>query len=143
MLYITGITDSESDVGGIVGSISASTMRRFDAASYGSNLKEIVITIVCRDPSRSFKRPDRFSKADKTLYMDVVINFGLSCELTRQELVNLILGQIVTNLSATLRKYRLKDFAEMTFTKDLREWFTELGFTGSWIPKTDDGEDQV
>lgn len=143
MLYITGITDSGSDVGEIVGSISASTMRRFDATSYGSNLKEIVITIVCRDPSRTFKRPDRFSKVDKTLYMDVVIDFGLSCGLTRKELVNLILGEIVTKLSLTLKKYDLKDFADVTFTKDLREWFIELGFTGSWIPKADDGDGQI
>ncbi|MDB4904018.1 MAG: hypothetical protein JWQ63_3299 [Mucilaginibacter sp.] len=48
----------------------------FERRDYGTTIDGIGIVLMCRDPSLKFKQRIRYSRKDRTIYMDIMLNFN-------------------------------------------------------------------
>src|SRR5437016_3849264 len=84
-LRITCDANAESGVGIIIDEMSGPARKHFISKEYGDGLKGVVIVFMCRNSDLNFKQRIRFSKKDKTLYMDVLLDLKHMIQATPQE----------------------------------------------------------
>ena len=91
---------------------------------YGSSINGIFIVVMCRDSD--FRQRRRFSKKEKTLYLDVLLAFDKFKLLNPDQKKAQVLQEILSEISGTLIKYKFGDFDQEHFEKDFREKLTAL-----------------
>ena len=135
---ITSDANENSGVGKVVDEISGPTRKHFER-DYGPGVNGIGVVLMCRDPWLKFKRRIRFVKKDKkmpyfdkTLYMDIMLDFPQMRELSHEQRKAIILQRLGDEIPTILRKYAFKDFDEPRFVDDLKSWLKEIG--GSKAP---------
>lgn len=136
---ITSDDNEGSGVGEVVGEISGPSRKHFEPRSYGDGVNGIGVVLMCRDPYLKFKRRIRFVKKDKkmpyfdkTLYMDIMLDFPQMRELSHEQRKTIILERLGDEIPTILRKYAFKEFDEPRFVDDLKSWLKEIG--GSTAP---------
>ncbi len=123
---ITSDANEESGVGEVVDEISGPTRKHFALKEYGAGLHGIGVVLMCRDPELNFKRRLRFSKKDKKLYMDVMLDLEEMSQSSHERRKQIILERLAEEIPATLSKYSIRDFDGVRFVKDLRAWLKEM-----------------
>ncbi len=126
LLRITGDINQESGVAEVIYEISGPTRKHFALKEYGAGLHGIGVILMCRDPELNFKRRLRFSKKDKTLYMDVMLDLEQMSQSSHERRKQIILERLAEEIPATLGKYSIRDFDEAHFVKDLKGWLKSL-----------------
>ena len=125
-LFITSDANEGSGVGKVVGEISGPTRKHFER-DYGPGVNGICVCLMCRDPYLKFKRRLRFSKKDKVLYMDIMLDFPQMRELSHEQRKAIILQRLGDEIPTILRKYAFKEFDEPRFVDDLKNWLLKGG----------------
>jgi hypothetical protein len=128
-LGITCDTNTESGVGKVVDEISGPTENHFVAKNYGLGLHGIGVVLMCRDPELNFKRRLRFSKKDKMLYMDIMLDLGQMRQAEHGVRKKIVVERLGEEIPTVLSKYSIGDFDEARFVKDLKGWLTEIAET--------------
>ena len=119
-LRITCDANSESGVGIIIDEISGPTRKHFLPKAYGDGLKGIVIVLMCRNPDLNFKQRIRFSKKDKTLYMDVMLDLKQMIRAAHQDRKRTIINRLTDEVPIIIHKYSFPDFDEKHFVEELK-----------------------
>ncbi len=94
----------------------------FEKKEYGSSLDEIVVILMCRNPDYNFNQRIRFSKKEKTLYLDIMLNLNQFKELEQTERNRLVSQRLFRELPPIIAKYKLESFDLEKFEKDLQKW---------------------
>jgi hypothetical protein len=123
---VTSDANQESGVGVLVLEISGPTRKEFLHRTYGSGLSGLVVVLMCRDPDLNFKRRIRFSKKEKKLYMDVMLDLSQMMRADHAVRKRIITDQLATEVPAILRKYAFDDFDEARFVDDWKNWLREI-----------------
>lgn len=131
---ITSDANESSGVGEVVGDISGPTRWHFEPKDYGPGVSGIGVVLMCRDPYLKFKRRIRFVKKDKktpyfdkTLYMDIMLDFPQMLELSHEQRKAVIIERLCNEIPTILRKYAFKEFDEPRFVDDLKNWLLKGG----------------
>jgi hypothetical protein len=128
-LRITGDVNQESGVAEVIYEISGPTENYFAAKDYGAGLRGVGVVLVCRDPELNFKRRVQFSKKNKTLYMDIMLNLEEMSQSKHERRKQIILERLAEEIPAVLSKYSIRDFDKAQFVKDLKSWIEEASLS--------------
>ena len=93
----------------------------FQDRNYGSDVNGVVIDLICNDPKLNQKQRIRFTKNNKTLYMDIMLKLNDFIEATHQKRRELVAENILKEVPKVLKKYNFKDFEYDKFISDLEE----------------------
>lgn len=101
--------------------ISGPTRKYFLEKEYGSSIERIGVVFMCRDPKLTFKQRVRFSKRDKTLFADVMLDYQAMVTATNDEVrFNLMKEKLLTKLPAIIKNYKFPEFDNDEFTNNLQ-----------------------
>ncbi len=78
-VIISGDSHFKSGISQVVEDLCGKTNSHFASRGYGSDMVRLGVILMCRDPNLKFQRRVRFSKREKTLYMDVMFESLLVC----------------------------------------------------------------
>jgi len=90
----------------------------FGQKEYGSGLMGIAIILMCRNPDLNFKRRMRLSKKDKTLYMDIMLDFPEMMHLDGNAKKKKALDLLIKEVPEALDKYNIIAFDKAKFLED-------------------------
>ena len=124
---ITFDIDAESGLDPIVFAISGPARKHFISKDYGNGLQGIVIVLTCRDPERNFEQRIKFSKKDKILYTDIMLNLLEMRAFTDQERFRTVVYSIVSELPGIIEKQKINSFDGPRFCADFKEWIDQEG----------------
>ncbi len=96
-----------------------------ESENYGADLNGIGIILMCREPQFKFKKRLRFSKKDKVLYMDIMLDFDKYILLSQTERVSAICNELLEKIPQTVNKYKFGDFDLDKFMTHLKTWFIQ------------------
>ena len=119
---ITGDTDAAADLGPVITDWSGPARQHFLRREYGDGLHGLVVVLVCRDPALHFKQRVRFSKNDRTLYLDVMLDLPEMKQAGPLERKSVAARRLVEEVSAALQKRKINGFDQERFLEDLRYW---------------------
>ena len=98
----------------------------FSEQDYGNSLNGITVVLMCQDPNLNLKQRIRFSKKEKNLYLDIMLNLPHFLEILQKEREEIIVDKIITEVPQVIAKYKFKDFELVRFEKDLKKWMREI-----------------
>jgi hypothetical protein len=103
----------------LTGEIRGAIKNFFIAKEYGSGMSCIAIIINCRPSYLNHKLRKRFDKKSKVLYMDVMNNFEIMCELSEPDKLDLVTRNFYSSIES-IKGYKKKivDFDFDSFEKD-------------------------
>lgn len=117
----------ESRVGAVLQWLSsASYWEIFEENIYGEGLACLAIILVCREPSLKFKRRIRYSRKDKTIYMDVMLELSKFMNLTPEERKREVINALLKEVPEIVGKYKIEDFNTERFLLDFNQKFTSI-----------------
>jgi hypothetical protein len=121
--------NSESGIEKVLHELSDANYRSFfESKNYGVSLLAIVVGLICRDPALNLKQRIRFSKKEKTLFIDLMLNLE---EFKRMDQVNrqiTIANKMLSELPLVIEKYKFNDFDQKCFCNDLYTFLKKLGW---------------
>ncbi len=94
----------------------------FSLRDYGAGLMGITVVFMCRDPELKFRRRVRFSRQERKIYMDIMLNLEQMRSAVEDERERIIADRLAEELPAILGKYTIPDFDSTRFTADLANW---------------------
>lgn len=86
---------------------------------YGEGLSALVAVLNCRTPGLGHQQRVRLSEANKTLYIDVMLDLPFFVQATHVERRQAIYEQVTGQVRTVLEKRRLKDFDVARFLADM------------------------
>lgn len=120
-------TNWESRVDKALDNISDLEYRRFfEKKDYGSSLDAFVVVFMCRDPYLNFKQRIRFSRKDRTIYMDIMLDFNQFVIISPDERERIMVEKMFSEIPPIIAKYKLPDFDLPRFEKDLRRIMSKI-----------------
>lgn len=126
-LRITCDANEESGVGEVVDEISGLTRKYFATKNYGTGILGIGVVLMCRNPELNFTQRLTFSKSDKRLSMDVMLDLDQMRRADHERRKRIVAERLVQEIPAVLRKYSIRNFNNACFVEDLESWFTKIG----------------
>jgi len=119
--------DWESRVSKVVSALSdTGYLHFFQEHSYGESLKGIVVALICQDPDLNLKRRIRFSKVEKTIYMDIMLDLNLFKKLEQKERNKIAIEKIIAEVPLIIKKYKINDFSLAKFMADVNNFFKKV-----------------
>ncbi len=94
----------------------------FSGRSYGEGLFGITVVFMCQAPSLNLKRRIRFSKKEKKLYMDIMLDLPTMINSNKKQHQKIIVESLEHEVPAVLLKYEINDFDQSQFNEDLQNW---------------------
>ena len=128
------IITSDSSLGAGLGKINIELMNAFplreliSKTDYGFDLIGFCIVMMCRD--YDFKQRIRFSKAEKTLYMDIMFPYAEMVAMTPEQRRRLVAHKLREEVPVIVRKYQKKiaDFKMEAFLADFDAFIVSTGW---------------
>ena len=123
-LMVVCDANQESGVGEVIYDICGPTHLHFVSKNYGNGLSGIGVVLMCRDPELNFKRRIRFSRKEKTVYIDVMLDLMQMRQLAHNVRKRIICERLTEEIPAVVRKYSIAGFDDVLFEQDLKAWLT-------------------
>jgi hypothetical protein len=95
----------------------------FQARDYGDGLSGISAFLICRKPELNFKRRIRFSRNEKKIYLDIMFDYSATVAATADERRMKVLEELLREVPAVIRKYKIPNFDADRFLSDFAETF--------------------
>ena len=83
---------------------------------------------MCCDPDIIFKRKLRFSKKEKVLYMDIILNHDQFSVMSHEQRISEICKILLEKIPFIFKKYKFNDFNSSKLMKNLEDWFLNNNF---------------
>ena len=101
------------------------TQHHFESRDYGPGLAGLTIILNCREPELALKQRVRFTKADKTLGIDVMLHLPDFIRVPHAQRRAIIARKVLAEVPKVLRKYALPDFDTEAFLADFESYVSE------------------
>lgn len=97
--------------------------------NYGSDLEDIGIVLMCRNPALHFKQRIRMDKKTKTLYIDLMLDYNyFISDVTPSDRIKVVAEKIFAEVPKIVKKYKFKDFDSDLFFEDLKTFLKKSGW---------------
>jgi len=101
----------------------------FAQKNYGEDLLGITIIMMCRSPKLKFKQRKRYSKTEKKLYLDIMLDYNQMVNTQNdKDKAKILVQHLNLELPPVLDKYKFEDFNTAEFETDLQLYFKSKGF---------------
>ena len=121
-LNITADFSSESGIDEVLSTLSKTKyFQFFKPKSYGDDLEGICIILMCQNPALNLRKRIRFSRKEKKIYMDVMLNLDDYSRATLEWRLQNTITMILNEISENLKKYNLSSFDVESFMSDLKQ----------------------
>lgn len=95
--------------------------------NYGSDLLDVFIVLMCRNPEYNFKQRIRMDKKDKALYIDLMLDYNyFVSDITQEDRIKVVANKMMDEIPPIIKKYKLKDFDVDLFMKDLKKYLKKI-----------------
>src|SRR5438128_516061 len=119
----------ESRVDRVLNELSEHGFRdRFAMLEYGSGLAGLTIVLMCRDPSLKFARRIKFSRAEKKLYMDIMLDFASLKAASSEERKRIVAQRLLNEVPSVLTDARVANFDADRFISDFQIFIASTGW---------------
>jgi len=126
-LFITCDINWESRVNWVLDTLYESGyVSFFEEQIYGSAIDSIVVVVMCRNPDLNFKQRIRFSKKEKKLYLDIMLDFKYFVKINQKEREQIVVNKLITEVPLIISKYKFKDFNLPKFEIDFRNQMSKI-----------------
>ena len=98
----------------------------FEKKNYGASVEVIGIVLMCRNPSLNFKQRIRYVKAEKELYLDIMLDFYQFEKIEQTERNKIVAEKLIKEVPIIIAKYKFKDFDLPKFEADLTKCFKKV-----------------
>lgn len=98
----------------------------FERRSYGNSVEEVAVFLICRDPELNFKQRIKFSKRDKTLYLDIMLDLNQFRVIEQDEKNRIVAQKLVVEIPPIVAKYKFADFDLPGFEADLKGFLKKI-----------------
>ena len=100
--------------------------RLFEEKNYGDSLVGITVVFMCRNPEHNFKQRIRYSKKEKKVYLDIMLDLNHFRQIDQGEKELILAQRLVSEIPPIIAKYKFPDFNLPKFETDLKQWLGEL-----------------
>jgi hypothetical protein len=115
--------DWDSKIDKVLSVLSTSGYRRFfEDKEYGDSIDGITVVFMCRNPEINFKRRIRYSKKEKKVYLDIMLDLNQFRQIGQEERQKIVAYRLLSEVPPIIAKYKFNDFNLLSFTNDLKEW---------------------
>jgi hypothetical protein len=83
-------------------------LKIFFSKYYGSDLNDIFIVLMCRQPEHNFKERIRYIKKEKALYMDIILDFNLLIKSLQEERNQNVFAKLIKEVPDIIAKYKYR-----------------------------------
>jgi hypothetical protein len=97
----------------------------FSNNNYGESIKAIGIILMCQDPRLHLKQRIRFSKKERILYMDIMLDLYEFIRINNDDRIRRVSKKLLEEIPPIIKKYKFEDFDLLRFESDLRNWLRE------------------
>jgi hypothetical protein len=101
----------------------------FRTKDYGTSMGAISIILMCRDPVYNFKQRIKFSKKEKRLSTDIMLDLEQFRVIELSVKEEIVAGKLLRELPVIIGKYKFEDFDLGRFENDLKILMKKL----KWI----------
>lgn len=130
-LFITSDANYESKIDTALDGIYNNKVKDlFAVKNYGGSLETISIILMCRDPLLNFKQRIRYSKKEKTLYMDIMFDLEEVVGLPHEDKKKLISKKLAGEVPEIVSRYKYEDFNVEDFVNDFTRWIKSIKSNG-------------
>jgi hypothetical protein len=98
----------------------------FDEHIYGDTVHGICIILMCRDPYLKFKQRIRFSKKEKKLYMDIMLDYNQFIDVDQLVRNTIVAKKLIIEVPQIIAKYKFKDFNLSKFELDWKGFIERI-----------------
>ena len=116
--------DWEAKIDKVVYALSDLNYRRFfEERHYGSSLESILIGLMCQDPELNLKRRIRYTKKEKQLSLDIMLDINQFKQIDQRERNKIVIDKILSEVIPIIKKYKFEDFDTPKFEDDFNKFF--------------------
>jgi hypothetical protein len=128
-LFISSDAHWESRLGQVLDELTDHKFRQhFEGQDYGTGLAGVSVIFMCRDPSYSFMRRVRFTKKDKNLHLDIMLDLPTMKAASPEDRKRVVAQPLFDEVPEVLVSYKIPDFNKDAFAVDLRRWIDGMGW---------------
>jgi hypothetical protein len=98
----------------------------FEKRDYGKSLEGVAVILMCRDPSLNFKQRIRYSKKEKDIYIDIMLDFFQFVRIEQVEREKIVAEKLIAEIPPIIAKYKLENFNLTKFKADLVKCFKKM-----------------
>jgi len=121
--------DWESRVDQVLNGLSDFGYRQyFEERDYGSGMIGITVVLMCQDPGLNLKQRIRFSKKEKKLYIDVMLNLTEMKASNTEQRRNIVATHLVSSVHEVVAKRKIEEFNSIAFISDFDNWMQTTGW---------------
>jgi hypothetical protein len=118
--FITYDANWDAKVDKVVSAINKTSCEAFfERQNYGTSLEGVAVILMCRDPSLNFKQRIRYSKKEKELYLDIMLDFLQFVKIEQKERDKIVAEKLIAEIPPIIARYKFEDFNLPKFEKDL------------------------
>lgn len=123
-LQITGDFAAESGLEEVILTLTrTSYFKYFQEKSYGEGLLGFSVILMCQEPSLGLKQRIKHSKAEKKIYMDIMLDLNEYKNATPSWRLENVLDRIFKEAPGVISKYKLEAFNAELFLNDASQYF--------------------
>ncbi|MCX2576358.1 hypothetical protein [Pedobacter sandarakinus] len=125
--FITCDSFWETRVDKVIDSIDNTGYKQyFSEQDYGSSLQGVTIVLMCQDPNLNLKKRIRFSKKEKKIYIDIMLDLNQFLKIDQKEREKIVVEKIIVEIPPIIAKYKFEDFNYIKFKADLQKWMSKI-----------------
>lgn len=119
--------DWDSKIDKVLDTLSDFGYRRlFEEKDYGDSLDGITVVFMCRNPEHNFKQRIKYSKKEKKVYLDIMLDLNQFRQIEQSERERIVAYKLVSEIPPIIAKYKLPDFDLPNFQEDLSRLLKEI-----------------
>jgi hypothetical protein len=119
--------DSEAKVDKVLHYLSGIEYRRFfEERNYGNTIVGVTLVLMCQDSQLKLKQRIRFSKKEKKLYIDLMLDLLQFKQIDQVQRNKIVTDKIINQVPSIIAKYKFADFELTQFESDLKKIFKQI-----------------
>jgi hypothetical protein len=125
-VFVTSDSVAGTGVGEVSGAVSKQIELEFKPKTFGPGLGGVAIILMCRDPAYGFKQRVRHAKAERILYLDVMLDWDdMLCAGPRRQMA--VLDAMKRTVREVFARRKISDFDVPGFLGDFDAICDRLG----------------
>lgn len=125
--FITCDSHWEAKVDKVIDKIDDTGYKKFfQEKDYGSSLDAITVILMCQDSDLNLKQRIRFSKKEKKIYLDLMLDLNEFLKIEQNEKEKIVVEKLLNEIPRIISRYKLLDFDIKSFTTDLQFWMSKI-----------------
>jgi GGDEF domain-containing protein len=119
--------DWDSKIDKVLDTFSDFGYRRFfEEKNYGNSLDGITVVFMCRNPEHNFKQRIKHSKAEKKVYLDIMLDLNQFKQIEQRERERIVAQKLISEIPPIIDRYKFNDFDLPNFEIDLRKLLKKI-----------------